>query len=59
MKKDHFLSKDEFYETIMKLKKQREERREGIYLGYLKEQKSRKKSRKNKNTSKDKPKGSV
>ena len=59
MKKDYFLSKDEFYETIMKLKKQRKEKREGIYLGYLKDQKSKKKSRKNNNTYKDKPKGNI
>lgn len=40
----------------MKLKKQREKKREGIYLGYLKEQKAKKKPRSYKNTTKDKPK---
>lgn len=59
MKNEGFPSREEFYDTIMKLKKQREEKREGIYLGYLKEQKAKKKSRKNKKTTKDKPKGSM
>jgi len=55
MKNKEFPSREEFYDTIMKLKKQREEKREGIYLGYLKEQKTKKKSRNSKNTSKNKP----
>lgn len=55
MKNEGFPSREEFYDTIMKLKKQREEKREGIYLGYLKDQKAKKKSRKNKNNTKVKP----
>lgn len=54
MRKDDFPSKEEFYERIMKLKMQREKKREGIYLGYLKEQKARRKPINNKNTTKDK-----
>jgi len=57
MTNKEFPSKEEFYETIMRLKKQRDEKREGIYLGYLKDQKTKKKSRKNKNISKDNPRG--
>lgn len=49
MKKDKFPSKEEFYEAIIKLKKQREKKREGIYLGYLKEQRMMKKPRRLKN----------
>lgn len=54
MRKDEFPSREEFYERIMKLKMQREKKREGIYLGYLKEQKSRRKPRSSKNAAKDK-----
>jgi len=49
MRKDSFPSKEEFYKTILRLKKEREIKREGEYLGYLKEQKRRRKSRKLKN----------
>ena len=54
MRKDGFPSKEEFYERIMKIKMQREKKREGIYLGYLKEQKAKKKPRNGKNITKDK-----
>lgn len=53
MKKDKFPSKEEFYQTILKLKRQRAIKREGEYLGYLKEQRMRKKSRKVKYGEKD------
>jgi len=43
-----FPTRDEFYETIMKLKKKREKKRESIYLAYLKEQKFRQKSQRRK-----------
>lgn len=46
MKKDKFPSKEEFYQTILRLKKERAIKREGEYLGYLKEQRMRKKPRK-------------
>ncbi len=48
MKKNSFPSKEEFYETIMMLKKERAIKREGIYLGYLKEQGIRGKPRRRK-----------
>ncbi len=38
MKKDKGPSKEEFYETILRLKKERAIRKEGIYLGYLRDQ---------------------
>jgi len=46
MKKDKFPSKEEFYQTILKFKREKATKREGEYLGYLKEQRMRKKPRK-------------
>lgn len=46
MKKDKFPSKEEFYKIILKLKREKEIKQEAEYLGYLKEQKMRKKARK-------------
>lgn len=45
MKKDKFPSKEEFYENILRLRKERAIKKEGIYLGYLREQKMRGKPR--------------
>ncbi len=36
MTENKFPSKDEFYKNILKLKKQKEMKKEGEYLGYLK-----------------------
>lgn len=57
MTKHKFPSRDEFYKTILKLRRERTIKKEGEYLGYLKEQKMRKKSRTSENTTKNKPKG--
>ncbi|GEM_PF-5626122 len=46
--KNEFPTREEFYETIIRLKKEREKRRESIYLAYLKEQKFRQKPRRKK-----------
>lgn len=46
MKKDNFPSKEEFYKTILRLKKERAINKEGIYLGYLREQRGRGKVKK-------------
>ena len=43
--KERFPSKEEFYRTIVKLKRERELKKEGEYLGYLKEQRMRRKPR--------------
>jgi len=46
IKKDNFPSKNEFYKNILKLKREKEIKKEGEYLGYLNEQRMRKKARK-------------
>lgn len=50
MTENKFPSKDEFYENILRLKKQRDMKKEEEYLGYLKGQRMRKKHRNNKDT---------
>ncbi|QUH21258.1 hypothetical protein [Alkaliphilus sp. B6464] len=51
MKKHDFPMKEEFRKTIMRLKMEKAMKKEGIYLGYLKEQRMRKKPRRFKNES--------
>lgn len=46
MKKDKFPSREEFYQTILKLKREKAIKMEGEYLGYLREQRMGKKPRK-------------
>lgn len=43
IRESKFPTRDEFYETIIKLKIEREKRREAEYLAYLREQKFRQK----------------
>ncbi|HZX21068.1 MAG TPA: hypothetical protein VFF25_01630 [Clostridia bacterium] len=43
-----FPTREEFHENIIKLRKEKEKRRESIYLAYLKEQKFRQKSQRKK-----------
>ncbi|WP_156774407.1 hypothetical protein [Alkaliphilus oremlandii] len=45
MKKHDFPTKEEFRKTIMRLRKEKIMKHEGIYLGYLKEQRMQKKPR--------------
>ena len=54
MKKHDFPTKEEFQKTIMRFKKEKAMKKEGIYLGYLKEQRMKKKPRRLKKRS-DKP----
>ncbi|HZJ76603.1 MAG TPA: hypothetical protein VFC70_02730 [Oscillospiraceae bacterium] len=41
--RDKFPTRDEFYKTVMELKREREKKRQAIYLAYLKEQKFKQK----------------
>lgn len=43
MDKNKFPTREEFYRTIVEMKKEREKRREAVYLAYLQEQKFKQK----------------
>ena len=46
--RNNFPTREEFHENIIKLRREREKKRESIYLAYLKEQKFKQKSRRKK-----------